>query len=173
MGDNFSLNLTKANIDVYTSTMRTDAVRQQSADALFALPCACQNLRRLTRVITRIYDQELRKAGLEATQFSLLTALAATGEANQKRLSAGFAMDSTTLTRTLGLLRKQGWVQVKRGKDRRERLFSLTRAGQRQMAEAQPYWESAEQRVRQGLGDSGWKQMKETVLRVTEAVMSA
>jgi DNA-binding MarR family transcriptional regulator len=153
--------------------MRIDAPRRQPADALFALPCACQNLRRLTRVITRIYDQELRKAGLEATQFGLLTALAATGEANQKRLSAGFAMDSTTLTRTLGLLRKQGWVQVKRGKDRRERLFSLTRAGQRQMAEAQPYWESAEQRVRHGLGDSGWKQMKETVLRVTEAMMSA
>ena len=104
---------------------------------------------------TRIYDQELRKAGLEVTQFGLLTALAATGEANQKRLSAGFAMDSTTLTRTLGLLRKQGWVQVKRGKDRRERLFSLTRAGQRQMAEAQPYWESAEHRLRQELGDTG------------------
>jgi DNA-binding MarR family transcriptional regulator len=123
-------------------------------------------------VITRIYDQELRKAGLEITQFGLLTALTATGEANQKRLSAGFAMDSTTLTRTLGLLRKQGWVQVKRGKDRRERVFSLTRAGKRQMAEAQPYWELAEQRLRQKLGDTGWKQMKETVSRMTEAGMA-
>jgi DNA-binding MarR family transcriptional regulator len=142
-------------------------------DALFELPCACQNLRRLTRVITRIYDQELRKAGLEITQFGLLTALAATGEANQKRLSAGFAMDSTTLTRTLGLLRKQGWVQVKPGKDKRERLFSLTRAGERQMAEARPYWESAEQRLRQELGHTGWKQMKETVSRMTQAGMAA
>ena len=153
--------------------MRIDALQRQPVDALFELPCACQNLRRLTRVITRIYDQELRKAGLEITQFGLLTALAVTGEANQKRLSAGFAMDSTTLTRTLGLLRKQGWVQVKRGKDRRERLFSLTRAGKRQMAEAQPYWELAEQRLRQELGDAGWKHMKETVSRITEAAMAA
>ena len=142
-------------------------------DALFPLPCACQNLRRLTRVVTRNYDQELRKAGVEITQFGLLTALAATGGANQKRLSAGFAMDSTTLTRTLGLLRKQGWVQVKRGKDRRERLFSLTRAGKRQMAEAQPYWERAEQRLRQELGAARWKQMKEAVSRMTEAAMGA
>src|ERR1700731_5000056 len=112
------------------------ALEKQSAAALFDLPCACQNLRRVTRVVTRIYDHELRKAGLEITQFGLLTALAATGEANQKRLSAGFAMDSTTLTRTLGLLRKQGWVQVKRGKDRRARLFSLTRKGRRQLATA-------------------------------------
>ena len=141
-------------------------------DALFPLPCACQNLRRLTRVVTRIYDQELRKAGLEITQFGLLTALAATGEANQKRLSAGFAMDSTTLTRTLGLLRKQGWVQVKRGKDRRERLFSLTRAGKRQMEEAQRHWEQAELRLRQKLGVAGWKDMKEIMSRMTEAAMA-
>src|SRR3984893_3419652 len=94
-------------------------------NALFALPCACQNLRRVTRIVTRIYDQELRKAGLEITQFGLLTALAIIGQANQKQLSAGFAMDSTTLTRTLGLLQNKGWVQVKRGKDKRQRLFSL------------------------------------------------
>jgi DNA-binding MarR family transcriptional regulator len=152
--------------------MEADASRGQPADSLFELPCACQNLRRLTRVITRIYDQELRKAGLEITQFGLLTALAKTGEANQKRLSAGFAMDSTTLTRTLGLLLKQGWVQVKQGRDRRERLFSLTRAGKRQMMEAQLYWELAEQKLRQELGDAGWNQMKETVSRSTKAAMA-
>jgi DNA-binding MarR family transcriptional regulator len=146
---------------------------EQPARALFELPCACQNLRRLTRVVTRIYDQELTRAGLEITQFGLLTALAAVGEANQKRLSAGFAMDSTTLTRTLALMRKQGWVRVKAGKDRRERLFSLTGAGRRQMVMAQPYWEQAERRLRTELGDAGWKYMKETVLPMTEAAMQA
>ena len=76
-------------------------VRNQNAETamvLFPLPCACQSLRRLTRLVTRIYDQELRKADIEVTQFGLLTGLAALGEANQKTLSAGFAMDSTTLT---------------------------------------------------------------------------
>ncbi len=153
--------------------MRREAPEKQSPGALFDLPCACQNLRRVTRVVTRIYDQELRKTGLEITQFGLLTALAATGEANQKRLSAGFAMDSTTLTRTLGLLRRQGLVRVRRGRDRRERLFRLTQAGKRQMAEAQPFWERAEQRLRRELGDAGWKIMKQTVSRMTEAAMAA
>jgi DNA-binding MarR family transcriptional regulator len=152
----------------------TDRVlAKQPADELFALPCACQNLRRAARVVTRIYDQELRRAGLETTQFGLLTALAATGEANQKRLSAGFAFDSTTLTRTLGLLRKRGWVRVRRGKDRRERLFSLTGTGMRQMAIAQPHWQTAERRLREELGDAGWKGMRETVSRITEAGMMA
>ena len=153
--------------------MNRQAFGEQPAATLFELPCACQNLRRLSRVVTRIYDQELRRAGLEITQFGLLTALAKVGEANQKRLSTGFAMDSTTLTRTLKLLRKQGWVHAKRGKDRRERLFSLTEAGKRQMAMAQPHWEQAERRLRKELGDAGWKNMKETVSRMTEAGMRA
>jgi len=153
--------------------MKRQAFGEQPAATLFELPCACQNLRRFSRVVTRIYDQELRRGGLEITQFGLLTALAKVGEANQKRLSAGFAMDSTTLTRTLKLLRKQGWVHAKRGKDRRERLFSLTEAGKRQMAMAQPHWEQAERRLRKELGDAGWKNMKEVVFRMTEAGMRA
>ena len=153
--------------------MSTQTLGEQPAEALFPLPCACQNLRRLSRVVTRIYDQELRSAGLEITQFGLLTALAMVGEANQKRLSAGFAMDSTTLTRTFRLLLKQGWVRVKQGTDRRERLFRLTQEGKRQMAEAQRYWERAEQRLRRELGDEGWKSMKQTVSRITEAALVA
>ena len=153
--------------------MRSQSSGEQPEQALFALPCACQNLRRVTRIVTRIYDQELRQAGLEITQFGLLTALAITGEANQKRLSAGFAMDTTTLTRTLALLRKQGWVQVKPGKDRRERLFRLTPTGKRKMAEAQPHWEAAEHRLRQELGDSDWKNMKQAVSQLTEAAITA
>jgi len=153
--------------------MRIPSYAEQPGEALFHLPCACQNLRRLSRIVTRIYDEELRQAGLEITQFGLLTALATAGEVNQKRLSAGFAMDSTTLTRTLGLLRKQGWVRARRGKDGRERLFSLTGAGKRQMAMAQQHWERAERRLRKELGDAGWKNMKETVFRMTEAGMRA
>src|SRR5258708_9722191 len=129
--------------------MKRQAFGEQRADVLFDLPCACQNLRRLSRVVTRIYDQELRRVGLEITQFGLLTALAAVGEANQKRLSTGFAMDSTTLTRTLGLLRKQGWIHARRGKDRRERPFFVAGAGQRQMAVAPTARGRAGRRVRE------------------------
>src|SRR5260370_24539595 len=115
--------------------MRLKAFGKQPGEALFELPCACQNLRRVTRIVTRIYDQELRKGGLELTQFGLLTALAATGEANQKRLSAGFAMDRTTLAPTLGLLRRQGWISVRRGKDRRGLLVAPTQTSQRKNRE--------------------------------------
>jgi DNA-binding MarR family transcriptional regulator len=151
--------------------MKTEAFGPASADALFDLPCACQRLRRATRIVTRIYDRELKKAGLEITQFGLLTALATAGELNQKRLSEGFVMDSTTLTRTLDRMRKQGWISVKQGRDRREHLFSLTAAGKRQMAKAKPHWDLAESRLRNELGEKGWKEMKEAVSLVTKGAI--
>jgi DNA-binding MarR family transcriptional regulator len=135
------------------------------------MPCACQNLRRATRVVTRIYDQELKKAGLEITQFGLLTALAAVGEVNQKRLSEGFVMDSTTLTRTLERMQKRGWISVTQGTDRREHLFSLTAVGKRQIAKAKPHWERAESRLRDELGEAGWHDMKEVVSLVTKGAI--
>ena len=153
--------------------MQPERTERHPEKKLFDLPCACQNLRRATRVVTRIYDQELKKAGIEITQFGLLTALALMGDANQKSLSTGFAMDSTTLTRTLALMRKQRWIQVKRGKDKRERRFSLTGEGKRELADAQPHWHQAERRLRQELGDARWKGMKQAVSRVTEAAMAA
>jgi DNA-binding MarR family transcriptional regulator len=153
--------------------MKAKAEDREASHALFPLPCACQNLRRLTRVVTRIYDQELRKAGLGITHYGLLTALATVGEANQKTLSAGFAMDSTTLTRTLKLLLKKGWIVVTRGKDKRERRFILTQTGKRQIAEAQPYWLAAEQRLRRKLGTANWKSMGGMVSRLTQAAIEA
>jgi DNA-binding MarR family transcriptional regulator len=146
---------------------------EASADTLFDLPCACQNLRRATRLVTRIYDRELTRANLDVTQFGLLTALAATGEVNQKRLSAGMGMDSTTLTRTLARLRKQGWVRVKPGTDRRERLFSLTLAGTRQLAQAKPHWDAAENSLRLGFGEKDWDVLKDTLTQLTKGAVRA
>lgn len=157
-----------------TQIKKSNFVRKRNLDAmLFTLPCACQNLRRLTRLVTRIYDEELRKAGIEVTHFGLLTALAAIGAANQKKLSTGFAMDSTTLTRTLALLRKQGWVKVLAGKDRRERVFLLTEEGKREIDAAQSHWEDAERRLRKSLGSRAWSQMKSVVAGLTKAATTA
>jgi DNA-binding MarR family transcriptional regulator len=133
------------------------------------LPCACANLRRITRIVTQIYDQALRKIGLEISQHGLLTALDKAGEVNQKWLSRAFAMDSTTLTRNLSRLREHGWVRSQRGRDRRERLFSLTAAGRRKLEEAQPHWESAQETLRKAVSDRGWKMMRKTVSRMTKA----
>ena len=100
-------------------------------------------------------------------------ALHATREANQKRLSEGLGVDSTTLTRTLSLMRRRGWLRVRRGKDKRERLYSLTLAGQRRLREGQPHWKSAEDALRRQIGESNWTRMIGMVFRLTQAFTGA
>src|SRR5258706_7428011 len=112
-------------------------------DTAALLPCACANLRRAARVVTQFYDGVLRPSGLRATQFTLLQALNLAPGISQKQLAELLEIDSTTLTRTLALLRRKGWLRSKAGIDRRELRLSLTAAGKREYQPALPYWQTA------------------------------
>lgn len=116
------------------------------------LGCACANLRRAARVITQLYDDALRNAGLRSTQFTLLQVLSLKGELTQGDLGQFLAIDSTTLTRTMGGLRARGWIRSRPGDDRRERHWSLTPAGLRKVMQTRPLWEAVQQRVRTRVG---------------------
>src|SRR5215470_19554518 len=114
---------------MYIHLLYAGAMNAEFQGPLSRLPCACANLRRATRAVSRRYNRELRSAGLEITQYNLLMALNLAGETSQGELGWRLAMDSTTLTRMLELLRKRAWIRVKQGDDRRRRLVSLTPAG--------------------------------------------
>src|SRR5260221_13435871 len=106
-------------------------------------PCLCNALRRASRAVSRLYDQELRGVGLRATQYSLLSLLSRSGEVRQGDLGPLTVLDETTLTRTLRPLVDRGWVAVRAGKARRERLVSITPAGIAQLAKPRPARERA------------------------------
>jgi len=102
------------------------------------LPCMCASLRRASRALTQLYDEALRPVGLRATQFTILQALSLAGEVSQGGLAQILAMDSTTLTRTLRIMGREGWIAERRGQDRRERLLRLANAGRHQFNRALP-----------------------------------
>ena len=140
---------------------------------LVALPCACATLRRASRAVTQLYDQELRRSGLRVTQFTLLQALELAGSLTQGRLGELLSLDSTTLSRTLRPLLGKGWVRSLPGEDRRERHFQLTPAGRRQLQYARPGWERAQQRLQKALGVRDWQGLQTVLVAVTEAAQRA
>jgi DNA-binding MarR family transcriptional regulator len=141
----------------------TPSVKRQEASVnetnLPALPCACANLRRAARAVTRLYNQALRSDGIEITQFTLLMALNLTGETSQGALGELLALDSTTLTRTLRLLKKKRWVQIREGTDRRQRLLSLTATGRDKLHHAMPRWVHAQTALQEVLGPEAFGQI--------------
>lgn len=109
-------------------------------------------------MVTQFYDSVLRPSGLRIPQFTLLQALTRAPGISQKQLAELLGMDSTTLTRTLALLRRRGWFRPETGTDRRTLRLFLTPAGQREYQRVLPYWESAQRRLRQALGEANWNQ---------------
>ena len=127
-------------------------------------PCLCNALRQATRAVSRLYDDELRSAGLRTTQFSLLRRLLRAGELRQRDLGELTSLDETTLTRNLRPLIDANWVAVRPGKDRREKFIRLTEAGRAKLKEAQPAWERAQQRLRSRIPKRTWTGLLEQLL---------
>jgi DNA-binding MarR family transcriptional regulator len=130
----------------------------------------CASLRRASRVLTQHYDTALRPLGLRATQFTLLQALSLAGEVSQGTLVEILAIDSTTLTRTLAIMGRRGWISSRTGEDRRERWLSLSAAGRTEFKRALPHWERVQQQLRARLGNKQWNKLFDLTNEVTAEV---
>jgi DNA-binding MarR family transcriptional regulator len=122
--------------------------------------------------VTRIYDAELRGTDLRSTQHSLLRLLGRVGEVRQGDLGEMASLDETTLTRNLRLLEKNGWVTIRAGADRREKLVAITEAGREKVEQARPAWSKAQERMRSALPAWTWDSLFAALPDVTKAATS-
>src|SRR5260370_16973748 len=138
-----------------------------SQSLLPVLPCMCGSFRRTSRALTQLYEQALRPFGLRATQLTILQVLSLAGEVSQGQLGEMLAMDSTSLTRTLAIMGREGWVTARRGKDRRERWVRLSSAGEMQLSRALPVWQQVQSRLRHPLRPPAWEKLLQRQQQVT------
>jgi DNA-binding MarR family transcriptional regulator len=99
--------------------------------------CACATIRRAARLVTQLYDDEMRGT-LEGPQFSLLTAIERRPGVTQNMLARALALDKTTLSRNLGLMVRKGWIERGSESDFSERGFRLTSIGSALLTSAKP-----------------------------------
>jgi len=109
------------------------------------------NLRQAARAVTAQFDAELKSTGLRATQLNLLMAVETGAATTITDLAEILAMDRTTMTRNLKLLRDRGLVEAGR--------ISLTAKGRRSAAAALPLWEQAQARFVESLGSQRWESL--------------
>ena len=104
--------------------------------------CLCLHVQRAARTLARRFDEALRPFGLTNGQFSLLMSLNRPEPASMASVAGLLAMDRTTLTAALKVLRARGLVNVVADRtDRRGRKLSLTPGGEKLLASAVPVWE--------------------------------
>lgn len=102
--------------------------------------CTYSAVRRASRALTQAYDYALRPTGLRIGQFSVMQHIEECGEPSFAELTEALNMDRTTLTRNLKPLTSSNLVSIQPGRDRRERLVTLTEEGKAVLIRALPYW---------------------------------
>lgn len=111
-----------------------------------ASSCANGSVRRASRRLGQIYDEAFTQCGLKATQYSLLSQIARSGEPKMRDLAQALVMDLSALGHTLKPLVRDGLVELKiDDADRRSRRVLLTLAGQQKYAEARKISERVSQ----------------------------
>ena len=112
----------------------------------------CAATRLAARVLTGVYDRELRATGVQTPQFALLSVLAKRPCAAQQELGAWLAMEQSTLSRNLQGLARKGWVSRRAAPGTRVAGYEVTRAGRATLDRARPAWSRAQASVKRELG---------------------
>lgn len=120
-----------------------------------AAECVCFRARRVSRALTRIYDDALRPLGVQTSQLAVLVVVALSPEdgASLGAMADVLVMDRTTLSRNLRPLEKDGLLRITRAReDARVKRVVLTSAGRRVLERGFPLWQEAQRAVVGAMG---------------------
>lgn len=130
--------------------------------------CAFFNVRRLSRLLERHYSRALAPAGVTASQFAILIAVAATREPSVSALGRTLGMSQSALSRQLAWMAQRGWVSVSAGEGRSQRV-QLAGTGDARIRQALPRWQRAQDAVVASLGEQPWQRLLSGVRRLAAA----
>ncbi|CUS36738.1 MarR family winged helix-turn-helix transcriptional regulator [Candidatus Nitrospira nitrificans] len=131
---------------------------KHNKDILKQIGCECllSRVRVLNRVLTGIYDNELRSYGLKATQLNLLVVVARVGPVRRIDIGKRLHLDPSTLTRNLKIMLTNGWIEeLIDGEDGRGSPLQVTAKGRDLLNQIVPSWRKAQDRARKLIGDEG------------------
>jgi DNA-binding MarR family transcriptional regulator len=143
--------------------------------AKMSLSCACYNLRRASRAVTQLFDAYFDEVGLKATQFTVLAALAYSEDKPPTigELAETLVLEQSSLSRNLAVLERLGFIRLVPGEhDRRERIVTLTRAGQRSLAKGYPIWRKAQSSISKALEDNDFDAQLRSLRRLTKTAQT-
>ncbi len=133
------------------------------------LECMCYEFRKTSRYVINYYDTVLKDADLKSNQFIILVSIAHLKSPNFKTLAEFVGIDQSTLARNLITVEKQRLVSVKAGKNRREKIITLSKKGEQRLVKSFPLWRKAQGGLLGELGPERWKHIRSELSDVVNA----
>ena len=118
--------------------------------------CLLTRTRRISRVVTNIFETELRPYGINAPQFSMLVLITRMGNASRAEIARENHQERSTSTRNLQLILSEGWAEeISDETSGRRKPIRISQAGKTILTAAMPAWRTAQAKTKQLLGETG------------------
>ena len=101
------------------------------------VPCACTTIKKVSRLLGRIYDGALADSEINITQHAVMKCIVRRAEEPLSRVAEELEMDRTSLYRAVAPMVRDGWIEMTAGTDARSRSAKVTRKGAQVIAKAQ------------------------------------
>jgi DNA-binding MarR family transcriptional regulator len=121
--------------------------------------CVSYNLRKASRIVSKVYAREMQSAPVRGPQFSLMMMIARRQSPTISELARDTGADRTTMTRNLDQLQKKGLIRVTQGKNMRTKAVELAPKGKVALERSISYWQKAQAKVLKTLGEERWNRM--------------
>lgn len=124
--------------------------------------CIAVRVRMINRVVTGAFDEALRPFGITVAQINVLVSVQSLGEPLQSEIGSILYLEKSTLSRNVERLVRDGYLRARDVADSRSRRLSVSARGRQLIERALPAWESAQERVREILGDDTERALRDT-----------
>jgi DNA-binding MarR family transcriptional regulator len=131
----------------------------------FETACVSFNLRKSSRIVSRIYAREMADAPIRGPLFSLLASIHKLGPRTITAVAHDLGLDRTTLTRNLKPLRERGLVEIRQVNANRKEI-RLRPKGESALRRSLDCWRKAQKRVVDELGEDRWNRLREDLRAV-------
>ncbi len=127
--------------------------------------CMCTNIRKVSRLITKLYDAKLKPSGININQLAIMLTIQGFNvnkgiEPTVKELSFAMAVDPSTLSRNLRVLEDMGLISMRTDEaNRTQKTIKLTEKGSESLMKAYPLWLNVQDFIRGELGEENFNQL--------------
>ncbi len=130
--------------------------------------CLAGRVRKLSRVITGIYDRAMRPHGIKVNQAGILIMLSLIEKPSPGDICRKLQMEKSTVSRNVERMRKQGWIEIVAGEGGLSQVLMVTPKGKKLLADIYGKWEKAQREVSEFLGEDGVKAVHMLTGRISE-----
>jgi DNA-binding MarR family transcriptional regulator len=113
----------------------------------------------------------LQESGIRSTQFTILVGIAKNQPVSIGNLAEVLAIDSTTLTRSLRPLQKEGLVVISNRAAMRQRFLTITAKGEHALARSLPAWRKAQEEFVAAIGSEYWVELRSELERLAHVAV--